>query len=85
MQVVAICSSSYFIAGVPSRALNADDLLFFLWSALLYHALRAFQRNRLRDWAAAGIFGGLSLIAKYTSIVFIVGLLTAVVLLPAVR
>ncbi len=83
--VVAICSSSYFIAGVPSRALNADDLLFFLWSALLYHALQAFQGNRLRDWAAAGIFGGLSLITKYTSIVFIVGLLTAVVLLPGER
>ncbi len=83
--VVAICSSSYFIAGVPSRALNADDLLFFLWSALLYHALQAFQGNRWPDWAAAGVFGGLSLIAKYTSIVFIVGLLTAVVLLLGAR
>jgi hypothetical protein len=75
--IVAICGSIYFVAGVVTRALNADDLMFFSWYAALYHALRAVEDDRWRDWLALGCFAALSLLAKYTSIVFLISLAVA--------
>jgi hypothetical protein len=69
--LIALCSGLYFIGCIPTEALNADQLLFPLWSGILYHLVRALRKDLWRDWIALGLLCGLSLLAKYFSLALI--------------
>ena len=43
------------VAAKPTRVLNADDLLFPLWSGTLYFYLESIRYNRWRDWLGLGL------------------------------
>jgi len=75
--VIAVCGCIYFVGAVVSFVINADQILFCLWSGTLFHALAASRRDRWRDWFALGCFASLSLLTKYFSVVLIVALLCA--------
>src|SRR5262249_20059925 len=72
--LIALGSGLFFIASTSTNALNADQLLFPLWSGILYHGVQALRQDRWRDWIALGIVVGLSLLAKYFSALLIVAL-----------
>ena len=83
--LVALGSGLFFIASTSTNALNADQLLFPLWSGALYHSLQALRHDRWRDWIALGILAGLSLLAKYFSALLIVALTASLVWAGSLR
>jgi len=83
--LIALGAGLYFIGCVPTDALNADQLLFPLWSGILYHLLRALRTDQWRDWIALGLLTGLSLLAKYFSVALIVVLVTNLTWISAYR
>jgi hypothetical protein len=82
---VAICGSVLFVAWGTTRALNADDLLFPLWSGILFFYLQAVTKGRWRDWLVVGALGGLAMLTKYSSAAFLGALAVAALASPALR
>jgi 4-amino-4-deoxy-L-arabinose transferase-like glycosyltransferase len=72
--LIALCGGLFFIDSTSTNALNGDQILFPLWSGVLYHGLQALRQDRWRDWIALGIVVALSLLAKYFSALFLVAL-----------
>jgi len=83
--LIALCSGLYFIGCIPTEALNADQLLFPLWSGILYHLVRALRKDLWRDWIALGLLCGLSLLAKYFSLALIAVLAANLLWISAYR
>jgi hypothetical protein len=83
--LIALGGGIFFSGSAPTNALNADQLLFPLWSAVLYHGLEALRRNLWRDWIALGIAAGLSLLAKYFSAVLLFALLVNLLRIAPLR
>jgi hypothetical protein len=82
---VALAGGLYFIGHVPTDALNADQLLFPLWSGVVYHLLQALRQGRWRDWTALGVVAGLSFLAKYFSGGLIIACAVGLIWIPKFR
>ncbi len=82
---VALADGLFFVGHVPTDALNADQLLFPLWSGIMYHLLQGLRQGRWRDWIALGIVAGLSLLAKYFSAAFIIACVITLIWIPKFR
>jgi hypothetical protein len=83
--IIVLCGSIYIAGGELSWTIGSDVLLLFLWTAMIFHALRAWQADRWRDWILLGLFAGLALLTKYYSAVFLISLAAAAMVLPERR
>ena len=83
--VIAFCGSLYVTIGTLIIALDADQLLPPLWLGLLYHALHGLRGNRIWHWLACGVLAGLAMLAKYTSLLYLLSLTAAVITIPECR
>ncbi len=82
--LVGACSF-YLSAWLPTTALNADQVQTPLWAGAIYYALRARSDDRWRDWLLLGVMLGLSMLAKYFTVILIAALAAAAVSLREFR
>ena len=54
---------------------NPNFIIFITFPAIAYHLYRALHRNLLKDWLYLGLFVGISLLAKYQSILIVASIL----------
>ncbi len=83
--VILVGGSAYLSGSLPTIALNADQLQAPLWAGLIYHAMRAAQDNRWRDWILFAALLALSFLTKYFVAILMVALLVAAVTVPHYR
>jgi 4-amino-4-deoxy-L-arabinose transferase-like glycosyltransferase len=85
MVVLLVAGGIFFVAAVPTYLINADQVLFGIWAAILYYALAALLSNRWRDWLLLGVFAGLALLDKYDSLALLAALVIATLSLAELR
>jgi hypothetical protein len=61
-----------------AQRFNANTILLSLWPATTLFALRAVERNRLRDGFCVGLLAALCMLSKYQSAIFLTTLFAAV-------
>jgi hypothetical protein len=83
--VVVFAASIYFPAALPTLALNADQIQPMLWAGALYHAMRAANEDRWRDWLLLALFLALATLAKDFAVVLAISLLVGAASVPAYR
>jgi 4-amino-4-deoxy-L-arabinose transferase-like glycosyltransferase len=72
-------------ATYQSPQVNHNSLLLPLWAALIFHALRFFERRRPVDAILAGLVAGLAVLVKYEVLFLFESLVLTAVLVPAYR
>ena len=70
---------------IESDTFNPDVLMLPFWALVVLAFYRATQEDRLADWLAAGVFGGLAMLAKYESVLLFVTLALAMATTPQGR
>ena len=79
--LAALAPQFIFYYNVTSPEFNVNMPLLLLWPAAALCFVRAYKRDRIRDWILLGVISGLCLLCKYTSVLlfaaFAVFLLTA--------
>lgn len=64
---------------------TTDGLLLFFWALGLYGFIRAVETDAWRDWLLMGLALGLGLLSKYTTSLFLVSAVLALVWIPRYR
>jgi hypothetical protein len=83
--VIVFATGIYFPAALPTLALNADQIQPMLWAGALYHAMRAANDDRWRDWLLLALFLALATLAKDFAVVLAIALLVAAASVPRYR
>ena len=68
-QTAVILTTLIYYYTFPSMQFNQDIILLPLWSMLIFYTYHAINKHCLIDWCKVGILAGLSMLAKYESIV----------------
>jgi 4-amino-4-deoxy-L-arabinose transferase-like glycosyltransferase len=77
------CSMLLIAAG--AIIITPDTPLLFFWSIALYAVIRIYRDEDWRWWMVAGVAMGLALQSKYTALLLGAGIVSSMVLVPAMR
>jgi 4-amino-4-deoxy-L-arabinose transferase-like glycosyltransferase len=69
----ALVSQTMLLFNVGGLLATADGLQGAAWAGAAFHCARAYEKNRWRQWLAAGLWFGIGLLSKYTMVVFPLG------------
>ena len=75
----------YIVVGPESYAVGADTLQLPVWTAIVYHLVRAGQTNRWRHWIGLGVWAALGIYTKYAIAILFVALTIASLFVPEYR